>query len=71
MQHQLIFFSFLQMLRYLSHSESGSTAVDGVVSTQILVAETAVSHSGTYRCEPGAAPPAQVLVHVLDGGKNL
>jgi hypothetical protein len=31
------------------------------------VAETDVQHSGSYKCEPGAAPTASVNVHVLDG----
>ena len=39
--------------------------------TQIVVAETDVSHSGTYGCEPGDAPPAKVKVHVIDGNNNM
>lgn len=39
----------------------------GRVMTRIVVAETDVQHSGTYKCEPGAAPTATVNVHVLDG----
>jgi len=35
--------------------------------TEIVVAETDVLHSGTYGCQPGDAPPAQVKVHVIDG----
>lgn len=40
---------------------------DNKVMSQILVAKTDVIHSGTYQCEPGAAPAAIVNVHVLDG----
>ena len=58
------------MLKFVSASENPGllrTNPAGEVITQILVAETAVSHSGRYKCEPGAAPHDQVVVHVLDG----
>ena len=41
------------------------TSVSGVV-----FGETSVGHSGTYKCEPGAAPAAKVLVHVIDGERD-
>lgn len=61
------------MLKYISpeaaagSSEALTTNRDGVIVTRIVVAETDVSHSGRYRCEPGAAPSTEVLVHVIDG----
>ncbi|CAB4065757.1 unnamed protein product [Lepeophtheirus salmonis] len=56
------------MLKYLS-PEDGVLNVDknGVITTQIIVEETDVQHSGEYRCEPGAAPAYHVNVHVLSG----
>ena len=60
------------MLKYISPEADGSPGPltanrDGEIVTRIVVAETDVSHSGRYRCEPGAAPPTEVLVHVIDG----
>ncbi|XP_040569501.1 kin of IRRE-like protein 1 [Lepeophtheirus salmonis] len=57
-----------KMLKYLS-PEDGVLNVDknGVITTQIIVEETDVQHSGEYRCEPGAAPAYHVNVHVLSG----
>ena len=47
------------MLKYVDSTNS--------TSTRIVVSDTDVQHSGTYNCEPGAAPVASVNVHVLDG----
>ena len=58
------------MLKYLSpdlHPLELTANSAGHVITQIVVAETVVSHSGKYKCEPGGAPGDEVLVHVLDG----
>ena len=44
-----------------------SSKFDKSISTRIVVSDTDVQHSGTYNCEPGAAPVASVNVHVLDG----
>lgn len=44
-----------------------STGYKNQVVTKIIIKETDVHHSGSYLCEPGASPPAQVNVHVLDG----
>ena len=52
---------WLQMLKYVQ--EDNST----LISTRIVVTDTDVQHSGTYKCEPGDAPIASVSVHVLDG----
>ena len=51
------------------YPESAFTAksADNSISTRIVVSDTDVQHSGTYNCEPGAAPVASVNVHVLDG----
>ena len=46
---------------------SASNMFDNSISTRIVVSDTDVQHSGTYNCEPGAAPVASVNVHVLDG----
>ena len=46
---------------------SYNTSFDNSISTRIVVSDTDVQHSGTYNCEPGAAPVASVNVHVLDG----
>eukprot|EP00095_Tigriopus_kingsejongensis_P000747 snap_masked-scaffold273_size229271-processed-gene-1.9 protein:Tk00747 transcript:snap_masked-scaffold273_size229271-processed-gene-1.9-mRNA-1 annotation:"neuronal growth regulator 1-like" len=59
-----------KMLKYISYENEPnalSTNAQGEILTQIVVAETAVGHSGRYRCEPSNAPHAEVLVHVLDG----
>jgi len=48
-----------KMLKYVDSTNS--------TSTRIVVSDTDVQHSGTYNCEPGAAPVASVNVHVLDG----
>ena len=50
-----------------SEAFSASTMFDNSISTRIVVSDTDVQHSGTYNCEPGAAPVASVNVHVLDG----
>ncbi len=56
------------MLKYIAYSEEReSLTANPDVTSRVLIAETAVPHSGTYRCEPGAAPIAQVHVHVIDG----
>ena len=47
------------MLKYVDRTNS--------TSTRIVVSDTDVQHSGTYNCEPGAAPVASVNVHVIDG----
>jgi len=52
---------------WASSSVSSASSMHGQIVTQIVVAETDVSHSGTYQCEPGAAPTAKVKVHVIDG----
>lgn len=64
----------LQMLKYVGGQEKQSlTSTEAdlqlhpVISTRIVVTDTDVQHSGTYKCEPGAAPVASVNVHVLDG----
>ena len=67
----------LQMLKYVDSPNSQPTTVgdssarldnrDNTISTRIVVSDTDVQHSGTYNCEPGAAPVASVNVHVLDG----
>lgn len=72
------FSTSLQMLKYVGGQEKQSlTSTEAVVtadlqqhpviSTRIVVTDTDVQHSGTYKCEPGAAPVASVNVHVLDG----
>ena len=43
------------------------TSGNYIISTRIVIEETEVKHSGSYKCEPGAAPVASVNVHVLDG----
>lgn len=60
------------MLKYISPETAPREVLsgrdsDGFVVSEIVIAETSVGHSGLYRCEPGAAPPDQVLVHVIDG----
>ena len=67
----------LQMLKYVDSPNSQQTTLgdssktfsarDNTISTRIVVSDTDVQHSGTYNCEPGAAPVASVNVHVLDG----
>ena len=47
--------------------DSNVNANNSIISTRIVVTDTDVRHSGTYKCEPGAAPVASVNVHVLDG----
>jgi len=47
--------------------DSSETLSRHPISTRIVVSDTDVQHSGTYNCEPGAAPVASVNVHVLDG----
>jgi hypothetical protein len=62
------------MLKYLSAATDPSwlrANGAGQVVTQVVVAETAVAHSGRYRCEPAEAPPDQVVVHVLDGEREI
>ena len=64
-----------QMLKYISSDEGGSSLQQqlrsrgphGLIVSSVVFGETSVAHSGTYKCEPGAAPPARVLVHVIDG----
>ena len=68
------------MLKYVGNSgtnEQQNAAKDMIVPsngsqsgdliTQIVITDTEVQHSGTYKCEPGDAPAAKVQVHVLDG----
>ena len=60
------------MLRYVGNNDDNmiaSVGSDGkvLISTRIVVTNTDVQHSGTYKCEPGSAPVASVNVHVLDG----
>ena len=57
------------MLKYVSDPAQLSPLGDGASSivSRILIAETAVTHSGRYRCEPGDAPHDEVMVHVIDG----
>ena len=62
------------MLKYVGSSNAAkdnivvaSNGVSGDLITRIVITETEVQHSGTYKCEPGAAPVASVQVHVLDG----
>ena len=62
------------MLKYVDSPNSQQTTLgdssarrDNTISTRIVVSDTDVQHSGTYNCEPGAAPVASVNVHVLDG----
>ena len=61
------------MLKYVASSNAAkdnvvaSNGVSGDLITRIVITETEVQHSGTYKCEPGAAPVASVQVHVLDG----
>ena len=63
------------MLKYISPDGAGDRASPlltsrgpyGLVVSGVVFGETSVGHSGTYRCEPGAAPAAKVLVHVIDG----
>ena len=56
------------MLRYMDDPQMlRSTGYKNQVVTKIIIKETDVHHSGSYQCEPGASPPAQVNVHVLDG----
>ena len=52
-------------------SRGGSSLDHYVISTRIVVTDTDVQHSGSYKCEPGAAPVASVNVHVLDGMKKV
>ena len=71
------------MLKYVGSSSSShqssssgsgdisSSKFDKSISTRIVVSDTDVQHSGTYNCEPGAAPVASVNVHVLDGKNSL
>eukprot|EP00093_Oithona_nana_P008613 08613.XXX_287334_271768_1 [CDS] Oithona nana genome sequencing. len=61
-----------KMLRYVGNNDDNmiaSVGSDGkvLISTRIVVTNTDVQHSGTYKCEPGSAPVASVNVHVLDG----
>lgn len=67
---KVVHFSLSQMLHYIS-PDRNPTALspnsEGQVVSQVVVAETSVSHSGRYRCEPAQAPYDQVTVHVLDG----
>ena len=76
-----MFLFLLQMLKYVGNSgtnEQQNAAKDMIVPlngsptsgdliTQIVITDTEVQHSGTYKCEPGDAPAAKVQVHVLDG----
>ena len=62
------------MLKYVDSPNSQQTTLgdlssrlDNTISTRIVVSDTDVQHSGTYNCEPGAAPVASVNVHVIDG----
>ena len=59
------------MLRYVGNNDDNmiASADNGniLISTRIVVTNTDVQHSGTYKCEPGSAPVASVNVHVLDG----
>ena len=64
------------MLKYISPETASSgreraslsaRAADGLVVSRVVFGETSVAHSGTYKCEPAAAPAAEVLVHVIDG----
>ena len=68
--------AILQMLRYVGNNDDNmiaSVGSDGkvLISTRIVVTNTDVQHSGTYKCEPGSAPVASVNVHVLDGKPSL
>ena len=64
-------FHFFQMLRYMDDPQMlRSTGYKSQVVTKIIIKETDVHHSGSYQCEPGASPSAQVNVHVLDGKFN-
>lgn len=68
--------AILQMLRYVGNNDDNmiaSVGSDGkiLISTRIVVTNTDVQHSGTYKCEPGSAPVASVNVHVLDGKPTL
>ena len=72
--HPFRVFLSLQMLKYISSDEGGtslqqlrSRGPHGLIVSSVVFGETSVAHSGTYKCEPGAAPPAKVLVHVIDG----
>ena len=78
---QLMFLFLLQMLKYVGNSgtneqqnaakdmivPSNGSPTSGDLITQIVITDTEVQHSGTYKCEPGDAPAAKVQVHVLDG----
>ena len=62
------------MLKYVGSTNSQQTTLgdssetpQAPISTRIVVSDTDVQHSGTYNCEPGAAPVASVNVHVIDG----
>lgn len=63
------------MLRYVGNNDDNMIAsVDNgniLISTRIVVTNTDVQHSGTYKCEPGSAPVASVNVHVLDGNHSF
>ena len=76
-----MFLFLLQMLKYVGNSgtneqqnaakdmivPSNGSPTSGDLITQIVITDTEVQHSGTYKCEPGDAPAAKVQVHVLDG----
>ena len=62
------------MLKYISpdggsgpKNSLASHGPYGLIVSGVVFGETSVGHSGTYKCEPGAAPAAKVLVHVIDG----
>ena len=65
------------MLKYVGSTNSQQTTLgdssetflpkSNTISTMIVVHDTDGQHSGTYNCEPGAAPVASVNVHVIDG----
>ncbi|KAL7648034.1 UNVERIFIED_CONTAM: hypothetical protein RMT77_001651 [Armadillidium vulgare] len=38
-----------------------------VTSTNLLVRRAGMEDSGTYTCNPSSAPPAKVIVHILNG----
>ena len=69
---------FLQMLKYISPDgadDDGTSSLSsrgpyGLIVSGVVFGETSVGHSGTYKCEPGAAPAAKVLVHVIDGERG-
>ena len=67
------------MLKYISPETAASgrertslsaRGAAGLVVSQVVFGETSVAHSGTYKCEPAAAPAAEVLVHVIDGERE-